>query len=79
MEKSRSGVRITAIGFLKELLPDAVIVSPGRTVYQIIIDLCLDTEATIMPLVNGHVVSMDCIARQGDEIVLVQVIGGGYQ
>jgi sulfur carrier protein ThiS len=70
-------VRVTTVGLLRAALPGGTVVEPGQTVSQVVASLGLATNEGIIPVVNGALASWSTLLRDGDQLELVQSVGGG--
>ena len=70
-------VKVAAFGILKAYLPEETTVASGQTVGQAITSLELGTNEAIIAVINGQVASWNDMLEPGDELELVQGIGGG--
>lgn len=70
-------IKVAAIGPLQEHLPEGITVRPGLTVAQALERMELDISDGVLAVINGRVVGRDHILKEGDNLELVQTVGGG--
>ncbi len=71
--------RLRPLGNLKTLFQDQseLLIEPGRTVREILVELNVKPELIAGVIVNGALQTKDYQVQDGDEIKIMSVIGGG--
>ena len=56
---------------------ESLSVEAGRTVYQLLEELGIPSDLVAVVMVNGHQRSKSYLLREGDQVKLIPLIGGG--
>jgi len=71
-------VKVVPVGMLKKYVAqERVTASPGQTVHQLLEGLGIPSDLVAVVMVNGRQESKSCLLKEGDEVKLVPLVGGG--
>ncbi|MFQ6015125.1 MAG: MoaD/ThiS family protein [Anaerolineae bacterium] len=72
-------VKLTLVGMLKEYAAgeDTVTAQAGQVISEVLSELAIPPELVAVVMVNGRQESKSYRLREGDEVNLVPLVGGG--